>query len=248
VDGLYLCDSCLHHLERLIAEMPAMYEDLSRQVSSGSSGPRVSGSSSARLPINPTASEHQCQIVGVLASWCKLVADERGIATPAGPEVWRTAPWLTVHVTWCAANPWVDEMLAELRQLAGRARSIADPTRKLPTGERCRTVFEDGERCDGSIVMQLDRDDCWTAWCPECGPHAAADYLHDSISGRWVTIERAEVFVSRVHGRRVARSTIRSWVSRGHIRSQDQHGKTWYELSSLERYLAPRRERVGSGA
>lgn len=243
LDGLYLCQSCRDHLERLIAEMPARYTELGHALAGGTSGggQRVSGSASEPLPINPAAADHRAQIAGVLASWCRLVADERGIRPPSGPEVTLTAPWLTVHVDWCAGNRWVDEMLEEMRKTAGRARGLIDPDRRLPTGERCRTVDDDGGRCDGAIVFIQGGDEQWSARCSECGPQEAAPYLHDGLSGRWVTIERVEAYILRVHGLRVARSTVRSWVAREHIQAREENDKTWYELASVERYLIERR-------
>lgn len=242
VDGLYLCYGCRDSLEQFVAEMPARYADLGRALAggSGSGDQRVSGSASEPLPINPAAVEHRRHIAGCLASWCKLVADERGIQPPAGPQVYRTAPWLTVHVDWCAGHRWVDEMLDELRGLAGRARGLLDPDRRLPTGERCRVTFEDGHRCDGAIVFLQGHDEQWRARCPECGGQEAAAYLHDGLSGRWVTIERVEAYVLRVHGMRVARATIRSWASREHVQVKTERDKTWYELATVERYLTER--------
>lgn len=241
LDGLYLCGGCRDHLEQLVAEMPARYADLGRALAGGSGGgdQRVSGSASEPLPINPAAAEHRKHIEGCLASWCKLVADERGIQPPAGPQVQRTAPWLTVHIDWCAGHRWVDEMLEELRGLAGRARGIVNPDRRLPTGERCRMVDKDGQRCDGTITMRQG-DAAWRAWCSVCGSQLPAAYMQDSVDGRWVTIERVEAYVLRVHGMRVARATIRSWASREHVQVKTERDKTWYELATVERYLTER--------
>lgn len=70
------------------------------------------------------------------------------------------------------------------------------------------------------------------------GRHRA--YLKEAaacVAGRWVTIERVEAYVLRVHGRRVSRTTIRSWTARGHVQSREDNGKVWYELASVERYV-----------
>lgn len=245
LDGRYLCGGCRDHLEQLIAEMSALHAELGHVLAGGSSegGQRVSGSSSEPLPINPAAADHRHQIAHDLVWWCVYVAQARGIATPASSEPTTTATWLTVHVDWLAANrPAAEECLPVMRQLAGRARALIDPDRRLPTGERCRTTDEEtGERCDGAIVFVQGSDDLWQARCPECGKQEAADYLHDGITGRWVTIERVEAYVLRVHGQRVARATVRSWVAREHIQGKEERGKTWYDLGSIERYLTERR-------
>ena len=195
--GLYLCFGCRDQLEQLIAEMPARFDELGRALTASGSGggQRVSGSSGEPAPINLAAAEHRQQIAGVLASWSMLIAGERGIAAPAGPQVSRTAPWLTVHIDWCAGNRWVDEMLEEIRALDGRARAICNPDRRLPTGERCRVVSEDGDRCDGVITMRQHDDEAWKAHCSRCGPQLPGAYMADTVADRWVTIERVEAYV-----------------------------------------------------
>lgn len=249
IDGLYLCHGCRDRLEQLVAEMPARYDELGRALTGGGGGggQRVSGSSSEPAPINLGVTEHRQHIEGVLASWARLVAEERGIAPPAGPQVVRTAPWLTVHIDWCAGNRWVDEMLTELRACTGRARAMLDPARRLPTGERCRVTDEDGEQCDGTITMRQSHDEVWKAVCSHCGPQMPGAYMADSVDGRWVTIERVEAYVLRVHGRRVARATVRKWVERERIQSREDNGKVWYELASVERYLSAQRVDLHAG-
>jgi hypothetical protein len=250
LDGLYLCGPCRDQLEALLAQLPGLYADLEDRLASGSTstGPAVSGSASEPLPINTAVADHRHQIQHDLVWWCILVADERGIARPERDDPATTAAWLARHVDWCAGRRHAaEELLPVLRGLAGRARAIIDPDRKLPTGERCRTVGEDGERCDGAIVMRQAPDETWSARCPMCGQQEAADYLHDALAGRWVTIERVEAYVLRVHGLRVARATIRSWAARERVQARTEREATWYELGSVNRYLEEReREKVGA--
>jgi hypothetical protein len=66
--------------------------------------------------------------------------------------------------------------------------------------------------------------------------------MHDRVSGRWVTVERVQAYALHNHGVRVAGATVRDWVRRERIESKDEQGKTWYELGSVQRYLAKRAE------
>jgi hypothetical protein len=244
---LRLCGSCRDHLERLLAEMPALYADLGRALATtGSGGQRVSGTAAEPLPINPAVAEHRHQIQHDLVWWVVYVAQTRGIALPARSEPAVTAAWLTTHVEWLAADrAAAEECLPVMRALAGRARGLLDPDRRLHTGERCRVVAEEGERCEGTIAMVLGADDGWRARCSHCGTQEAAAYLHDKLAGRLVTIERVEAYVLHHHGVRVARATIRSWAAREHVQTSEQNGATWYDLGSVERYLSERGRMAG---
>lgn len=257
VDGLYLCApgrdedgrrrGCLGHLERLISEMPFRWHELGDVLdaadSSTADGPRVSGSSTEPLPINPAAAAHRGHIVAVMGSWARLISEERGIAAPPYSSVTAVAAFLVTHAEWCAGHEWVTELLAEMRSLNGRAWAIVDPDRRLTTGERCRVVDEEtGERCDGAIRMVHGSDDAWGADCTVCGRQEAAPYLHTGHAGRWVTVERVCAYALRAHGVRVAEATVRDWVRRRRIRNRDEHGVTWYDLGSVETYLASRKE------
>lgn len=249
MDGLYLCLGCRAQLGGLLDDLPALYAQLEDRLANGgsSTGPAVSGSTSDPLPINTAVADHRHQIQHDLVWWCVFVADERGIDRPDSSAPAATAAWLARHADWCAANrPAAEELLPVLRQLAGRARAIIDPDRTLPTGERCRATGEDGERCDGAVVMRQGTDETWSAWCPACGSQEAAAYLHDTIAGRWVTIERVEAYVLRVFGRRIARATIRSWAARERVQIKTERDKTWYELGSVHRYLSARRAKIGA--
>ena len=238
---LRLCGPCRGCLERLIAEMPSLYADLGRALATtGSGGQRVSGSAAEPLPINPAVADHRHQMQHDLVWWCVYVAQERGIELPTSSEPTTTAAWLTTHAEWLAADQVAaEECLPVMRALAGRARGLLDPDRKLPIGERCRVVIE-GDRCEGTVMMVQKPSEEWAVRCSRCGTQEAEPYLHDKLSGRLVTIERVEAYALRRHGLRVARSTIRSWAARQHVHTTEAGGATWYDLGSVERYLSER--------
>jgi hypothetical protein len=92
--------------------------------------------------------------------------------------------------------------------------------------------------------MRQAPNETWSARCPVCGEQEAADYLHDALAGRWVTIERVEAYVLRIHGLRVARATIRSWAARERVQTKTEREQTWYELGSVHRYLVEREQEM----
>jgi len=240
-----LCGSCYDRLRRDMQALPRLHASLDAVLAAGSSpryGSRVTGSSSAPLPINPTVADLRDQIRHDLAWWTRFVAERRGITTRPASRVDRMAAWLGRHVDWIAAHATAAvECPPVVWELAGRARRLLDPNRRLPTGERCRNIIDSGERCTGTITMVQKPDETWIARCSVCGPQEAAPYLRDKIAGRWVTIERVRAYALRVHRLDVTAATIRSWAHRGRIRTTEANGAVWYDLASVETYLKTRR-------
>jgi hypothetical protein len=240
LDGKYLCGGCQDRLEWTIAELPAHYDELGQVLAvAGQAGQRVSGSASRPLPINTAVADHRHHIRAVLTSWARLVFEERGI-TPPADEVPAIAAFLVTHVDWCCGHDWVAELLSEVRRCSGRARALLDPDHRLPTGERCRVVPENGERCEGVISMVQGRNEQWTARCSVCGPQEPGPYLHDGLAGRWVTWERVQAYALTRHQVRIKGDAVRQWAARGHIKAMTEQGATWYELASVEKYLSER--------
>ena len=161
LDGLYLCQGHRNELESLVAEMPARYGDLGRILSAGSrrGGQRVSGTPGSRVPINPAIADQRAQINAVMVSWCALVRDERGTDGPDRSGIEHACTWLLQHIEWCAGHRWVDEMLGELRQLAGKSWAVIDPdgSKRITIGP-CISTTDEGP-CDGTLYATVRADD-----------------------------------------------------------------------------------------
>lgn len=163
LDGLYLCRACVDQLTGNLAQLPGLYAELAELLAVGAqAGQRVSGSPGRPLPINLGVAEHRGQIQAVLASWCRLVVDERGVTLPDSDEVVVTAPWLAKHVDWLAASQgFADDVVGEIRRLAIRARSLRDPdpSRNIAIGP-C-VVEVENEPCAGQLwaTVRVDGDE-----------------------------------------------------------------------------------------
>ena len=246
VDGLYICAGHHAELERLIAEMPARYNDLDRP--KGAGGPKVVFSNEPGLSVDEAAATLRQQITGIIASWCRVVAEDRGITPPASPEISRTAPWLTTHVDWCAAHRWVDEMLLELRQVTGRAIGITDiPARRVQLGEQC-LIHADGERCDGIVTLIVWGEE-WFARCPICGiDQDAFPYIRIAQRGQWITADDA-MRIAAVFKVPCSPDLLRQWKHRGHVIGMTGPTENLYELASVQKHLMKKlaeREKVGA--
>jgi hypothetical protein len=247
-DGKYLCQGHLADLEQLVAEMPAIHDDLTRP---STPGPKAygGGGESHGLTVDDAAADLRRHMEGVVASWCRVVVEERGARPPASEAIHHTSPWLvnarTDHLGWCAANRWVDEMLAELRELRGKATGLVDlPARKVPLEAPC-LVHADGEPCPGTVTIIVRGDD-WTARCDTCpDPQDATPYVR-ALSRPGQTVDVAGVIrLAHMAGIPCSPDVVRQWAHRGKIKGGDGS----YELASVHDYLARRQaksERIAS--
>lgn len=247
-DGLYLCAGHQGELEQLIAEMPVRADDLGR--AAGASGPRPPGSHS-ELSVDEPAARHRAHMAGVVASWCRVVAEDHHITPPRSAGLADTCPWLIPHLGWCAANRWVDEMLLELRKATGKALGLVDiRAHRVPLGVQC-FVHRDGERCTGTVTLVVRADD-WLARCdhPDCTEpqRDVTPYLRSVRKGCGVTEEDVTIMAARF-GVAVNGDVLRQWRHRGNVTAQVIAGVVWYDLASVTVYLARRkaqRERLAS--
>lgn len=162
VDSLRLCRPCRNHLSRLIDGMPERYAQLEDCLSTvGTSGDRVSGSSSTPLPINTAVASVRYEIQHGLVSWVMYVAEERGLkALPTDSEPRSTAPWLARHCDWLAADRvGSEECLPAMRDLNGTAWSLIDPSgrKRIKVGPCTQT--SDAGPCGGVLYATVRAED-----------------------------------------------------------------------------------------
>lgn len=155
-DGLLVCEGDVHRLEQNLAEMPAHFEGLARRLAPGKGrGQHVSGTPERALPVDPAVVEHRDNLARTLASWARMVADERGISGPRSPLVGSTSAFLLVHLRWACAQPWVDDYAGELGALRSRSVSLLYPSgRKRITVGAC--IEPD---CPGTLTASVAAQD-----------------------------------------------------------------------------------------
>ncbi|MBO0883673.1 MAG: hypothetical protein J2P17_25725, partial [Mycobacterium sp.] len=248
LDGLRLCHGHHRELERLIAELPARYDDLDRAITGAGSGGGTT--THPGLNIDEAAADLRSQIRYDLLTWTTYVTRERGLLGPRSEEPNTTAPWLTIHIDWLAADHYAAvHLLPVLRELTGRTYGIADiPARHLDLEEQC-LVHVDGERCDGIITLVVRGDD-WTAHCPTCRaaakeagepyvPQDATPYLRLARRGQWITAEDV-ITLAELFGIAASDDVVRQWKHRRRIRGRLGPDGVVYDLRSVQRYLVQR--------
>jgi hypothetical protein len=258
VDGLRLCEGHYRELERLVAEMPARYDDLDRALLAAGAGGGAAGGHPG-LEIDEAAADLRSQIRHDLLWWCGYVADHRGVTRLRREDPFTAAAWLTIHIDWLAADQRAaTELLPVLRELTGRSYGITDiPARHLDLGEQC-LVNRDGERCTGIVTLVVRGDD-WTATCPACRDRARRDgvryepqdaipYLRLAQRGKWITADDV-VHLAALFGVTANADVVYQWKSRKRIVGRAGPVENMYDLASVQRYLVRRQgdqRRVGA--
>ncbi|MEV6674545.1 OvmZ protein [Streptomyces sp. NPDC051162] len=131
--GSRLCGPCRERLADQLAELPGLYAESDEEL--GGPGrawmsPRVSGSRTLRLPIDPHTASVRDRALCTLVSWAELVVDERALTAPLAPPA-RTVPALAAflrdQLAWLAAHPAAGEAADEIMLLVGTMRRVIDP-------------------------------------------------------------------------------------------------------------------------
>lgn len=165
----------------------------------------------APLFIDPRASEARTVLHSTLATWCRVLLDERGGQTPEDTLA-SMARWLGARVETIRHAQWgpelVDEVHAAVRQAyaavdAPAPRAYLGPcpqcTHSLWASPRARTARCRTEGCDGEVDVAA-----WWAELPQRAGHltAGATELADLVTAL---------------GRPLAAGTVWSWASRKRI-------------------------------
>lgn len=148
-DGLRLCWTHHDQIARYALRAGEVYAELLLHLDpdGGSSSAPVSGTRPLGIDLNPRAVEARDRVAAVLASWSKLVVDERGFQPPAASPI-STAQFVARNATWLAAHPLAGPCYDELRELAmGEPHRVA-----FPSGTRVRVIGEcPHEGCTGEL-------------------------------------------------------------------------------------------------
>lgn len=180
--GLQLCD---YHLLRIAADATRnadLYSELEAVLATSERpGERTSGTPSHGTELNIRAAVMRTEIRHVMVSWCKLVADERGIALPTD-HIDAIGAYLALHRDWLAAHPAAGDCSDELASVGRRAFNVAYPSgaRIFPVGP-CP-----GSGCTATVRVVLRKVDALLPSELVCD----ADEPHSWPASRWRELGR----------------------------------------------------------
>lgn len=207
------------------------------KVSTGGGG--GGGKPASRSPLPDGAFEARRTAAGVLASWCVLVGEERGVCpVRLGQDVVvDMAHWLSGHVEWLAGEEFGPVAALELEECARDLDRLAHPDRPdaLFIG-RCPVEFVPGGPACGRRLYWPPA--ALTMECPSCG-------IRDDVKG-WVqrmgddlpdelTAVQLSTYLTRKLDREVSHDLIRKWVSRGVLNAlphRDGRGRPLYPAAA----------------
>lgn len=178
--GLRLCDLHTTRIATDALRCAELDHEIEQVLASyGRRDERTSGSATHGTVIDERAMAVRTEIRHTLASWCRLIAEERGIGLPPD-HLDAIAAYVATHHEWLAAHPAAGDCSDELSGLQRRAWAVAYPTgaRVFPVGP-CPTtgcgatvrvvlrvidsLLPSELVCDGTHVEGCD--------CGRCPPH-----------------------------------------------------------------------------
>ncbi len=230
VPGTMFCKSATERLTKTIAELPALHSWLHANLASGGGGgDKVTGTRDKPVPINLGVHDHAEHVVFTLASWARMVAEDRGLHGPSNATPSATATFLLAHLDWIVRQDWAPDAAEEISDLSRKAHGIV-PSRperhELPAP--CPA--------DGCGYLSLVRYDGEShVRCEVCGAvWDEKEYVRLTI----VLADEAKrnPAVVEVDGEQYAtpgtlamqlgrpERTIRTWMRRNHLRHVQQDG------------------------
>ena len=186
-DGLAICAGCRDRAEENLVELPQLYDMCAYILDVRPPKPqeRVSGHRPHGIVLRDAVVGIRSDILGVLASWCALVAAERGVPGPDELCIPRLSTFVLVHFEWLTAHPAGADFTDELAALADRARAVLapEPAAELSLGP-CR------------------RPDCgWTLRADEHPPKLIrCEAGHEWPPEQWLLLLRDDRLDSTVEG------------------------------------------------
>jgi hypothetical protein len=153
-------------------------------------GEKTSGSKSHGLEMNTRAMEARRLIRHTLASWCGLIAEERGIGTPTD-DVGAMGDYVGSHQEWLSAHGAAEECAGELGELAhGFPRRAAYPN-PVSVVELGACPMPD---CEGKITAVVRKGDSLFPSAVECNQPPEDGVLEPHIwpwgSDEWRVLKR----------------------------------------------------------
>lgn len=107
-------------------------------------------------------------VLAILESWARLIREERQLQPcKRQATVTSEAGTILAHLDWISAQPWIDELARELREVKAALHSAIGDHAPRPVG-RCPVVHPDAEgACDGALYQ--DRYGGMSVTCRRCG-------------------------------------------------------------------------------
>lgn len=234
VEG-HVCTDCSRRLERALGDIPALTEELDTVLTKQAryADAEARGGSEKALPFNPAASELGWVLRNTLATWCRLIADERGKGLPGNDTPPAMARWLLGHVEWLRHHRAGHEAVEEITSVVKQIRKAVDrPAERIYVGP-----------CGECSADLYGKPDSIKVKCKGCGQESDVNerwqWMQEQVYGRLVTAKEGAVLLSRF-GMPTQQKTIDKWRERKRLpdHKTDAEGRWLYLFDDLVRLAA----------
>lgn len=225
----YACAGHHAHLEQMLAELPAIYDDLSLMLRR--SGTNFAGHSTDTVTVNKRTGEEEssawidaraAEIRQEVRNECVRMAREVAEGNPddelpATDDVPSIARWLQARLSWICEQPDVDDTHRYLDALTRDCKRVAYPSgrRRIEVGP-CG-----GEDCPGTLWLVGDTDEARTMSCDFCKRVVESRYWRrerkriDGVDvNPWLTLTEAAAHVG------TSTRTVERWVQKGRLKAR----------------------------
>jgi hypothetical protein len=225
--------TCTRRLETALGDVPALWDELDIILTRQSRYSEAQGRAGAEtaMPFNVNASELGWVLRNTLATWCKLISEERGRELPREDHPAAVAKWLLWHVEWLRHHRAGHEAVEEVTSIVRRIRQAVDrPAPKVYAGPCAECGQDMYAKPDSAMVT-----------CRPCGlEYPVADmvaWMQREARQRLVTAKEAIVLLGRF-GIPLQQKTIDTWFQRKRLPDHsDGHGKRLYRFDDVWRLV-----------
>lgn len=177
-----VCQMCVERLREELLTLLGLYRESDHALTPRPARmrERVSGSRSVGMVLDERTVEMRTETADVLASWARLVVEERGAKGLQGCDVGSLVSFLRDEVDWIAGHPAAVSFDEEVRQLLQRLGALFGPApvRGFPLGA-CVEL-----ECTGTILAMVDGAG-GSAATPD---HVSCDAGHTLPPHQWLTV------------------------------------------------------------
>lgn len=257
----YLCPRCADHLEKLLAELPALLRDLevtiSRQANAGRPEQTQRGKPGTTVLYDP--GDHASRLADEarmgLSTWVRHLCEQRGYPQPYLMTARSMAVWLTSHVSAIAADEAAGDCYARMQELRHAISRAIDNLAKVLAGQCTATIkaldlaVHGADLAVGYLERPCDailrtRHGDRMIRCDECGTEYDAVEVWvanlERAREQHLTAEDCARLITRARLGHVTEPQIRKLTSRGKLFSyrDDEVGRPLYLLGELLDLLA----------
>lgn len=245
VPDAYCCQRCADRLSVALGDVPALWDELDTVLTKQA---RYAAAEFRRgeqaLPFNPSASEIGWVLRNTLATWCRLIAEERGRELPQDnpPAV---ARWLLNHIEWLRHHKAGAEAVEEITSAVNEVRKAID----RPPG---RWFAGPCDECERDLYAKDGAD---TVNCHDCDlvydVGARREWLLEQANDRLVTAAELARAVSWLGTEPLTAERVRKWaerkriVAKGHAYHRGNQVPTYLVRDAIELMAQDARPKAG---